>query len=66
VLYELEEVPQRYSDLKAKEKILADAKATLETLYKERDSFRAQLREQGDGFSNKLLNGITPGRACHQ
>lgn len=58
---------QRYSDLKAKEKILTDAKATLETLYKERDSFRAQLSDLRDqryrlrvGVADRLNEKLKP------
>jgi chromosome segregation ATPase len=58
---------QRYSDLKAKEKILADAKANLETLYKERDSFRAQLSDLRDqryrlrvGVADRLNERLKP------
>jgi len=58
---------QRYSDLKAKEKILTDAKATLETLYKERDSFRAQLSNLRDqryrlrvGVADRLNEKLKP------
>lgn len=39
---------QRFSELKAKEKILTDAKAKLETLYKDRDGFRARLSDLRD------------------
>jgi len=39
---------QRYSDLKAKEKILTDAKADLEALYKDRNSCRGQLSDLRD------------------
>jgi predicted ATP-dependent endonuclease of OLD family len=39
---------QRYADLKAKEKVLAEAKAQLETLYRQRESARAQLSDLRD------------------
>lgn len=58
---------QRYSDLKAKEKILAEAKANLETVYKERDSFRAQLSDLRDqryrlrvGVADRLNQRLKP------
>jgi DNA repair ATPase RecN len=58
---------QRYSDLKAKEKILVDAKANLETLYKERDSFRGQLSDLRDqryrlrvGVADRLNERLKP------
>jgi DNA repair exonuclease SbcCD ATPase subunit len=39
---------QRYADLKAKESALLEAKATLEALYKERDSLHTQLSDLRD------------------
>lgn len=58
---------QRYSDLKAKESILNDAKANLETLYKERGSFRAQLSDLRDqryrlrvGVADRLNERLKP------
>lgn len=58
---------QRFSDLKAKERILTDAKASLETLYKERDGFRAQLSDLRDqryrlrvGVADRLNERLKP------
>jgi hypothetical protein len=39
---------QRYTDLKAKEKVLTDAKADIEALYKDRNSCRGQLSDLRD------------------
>ena len=39
---------QRFSDLKAKERVLTDAKADLEALYTARDGFRTQLSDLRD------------------
>lgn len=58
---------QRFSELKAKEKILVDAKAALEALYKERDSLRAQLSDLRDeryrlrvGVADRLNDRLKP------
>jgi hypothetical protein len=58
---------QRHSDLKAKEKILVDAKANLETIYKGRDSLRAQLSDLRDqryrlrvGVADRLNERLKP------
>jgi ABC-type lipoprotein export system ATPase subunit len=58
---------QRYSDLKGKEKVLGDAKAALEALYKDRDSFRAQLSDLRDqryrlrvGVADRLNERLKP------
>ena len=58
---------QRYSDLKAKEKVLADAKAALATVYKERDALRAQLSDLRDqryrlrvGVADRLNERLKP------
>jgi ABC-type lipoprotein export system ATPase subunit len=58
---------QRYSDLKAKEKVLVEAKAALEALYKDRDSFRGQLSDLRDqryrlrvGVADRLNERLKP------
>lgn len=58
---------QRYSDLKAKEKILTDAKANLDAFYKGRDGLRAQLSDLRDqryrlrvGVADRLNEKLKP------